>query len=139
MRNTYTSKPTSKRSTHIICRIFSNFLNKILLDAQIKEYNTKLSTKPNTYDESQNNTNTLPLAPYLPNLPQIHPLSLVSRNFRNLAITNPPNLRPNTIQSPIQHIVTQHLQNDDTYEQIIEQTHTTTFQSQNNNFFFSPR
>ena len=30
----------------------------MLLDAQIKEYNTKLSTTPNTYDESHNNTNT---------------------------------------------------------------------------------
>ena len=33
---------------------FSTSINKILLDVQIKEFNTKLSTKPNTYDESQN-------------------------------------------------------------------------------------
>ena len=32
--------------------IFSTSNNKILLDAQIKDYNTKLSTTPNTYDES---------------------------------------------------------------------------------------
>ena len=32
--------------------IFSTSINKILLDAQIKEYNTKLSTTPNAYDES---------------------------------------------------------------------------------------
>ena len=32
--------------------IFSTSKNKILLDAQIKDYNTKLSTTPNTYDES---------------------------------------------------------------------------------------
>ena len=118
--------------------MFSSSINKILLDAQIKEYNTKLSTNPNTYDESNNNTNTLPTAPHLPNLHHNHPLSLVSPNFRNLAITNPRNLRPSHKQSPIQHIVTQHPQIDDTYEQIIEQPYTTTFQSQNNRFF-SPR
>ena len=84
MRHTYTSKPTSQRSTHIICRIFWNIFiinKKILLDAQIKEYNTKLSTNPNTYDDSNNNTNALPTAPHLPNLHPDHPLSLVSRNF----------------------------------------------------------
>ena len=115
--------------------IFSSSINKILLDAQIKEYNTKLSTRLNTYDEEHSNINTTPTPPQIPNLPQSHPLSLFSRNFRNLAITNPPNFRPNTVQSPIQHIVTQHQQNYDTYEQIIEQPHTTTFQSQNNHFF----
>ena len=131
MRNTYTSKATSQRSTHINCRIFGIFsssINKILLDAQIKEYNTKLSAK-------NNNTNALPTALHLPNLHHNHPLSLVSQNFRNLAITNPLNLRPSHIQSPIQHIVTQQPPNNDTYEQIIEQPHTTTFQSQNNHFF----
>ena len=34
--------------------IFSTSVNKILLDAQIQEYNTKLSVTPNTYDNSQN-------------------------------------------------------------------------------------
>ena len=114
--------------------IFSSSINKILLDAQIKEYNTKLSTNPNTYDDSNNNTNALPTAPDLPNLHHNYPLSLVSRNFRNLAITKPPNLRPSHIQSPIQHIRTQHPPIDETYKQIIEQLHTTTFQSQNNLF-----
>ena len=38
----------------------------------------------------------------------------------------------------IQHIMTHHSQDDNTYEQIIEQPHTTAFQSQNNHFF-SPR
>ena len=118
--------------------IFSTSIDKILSDAQIKENNTKLSTTPNTYDESQNNTNTLPTAPQLTSLNRNHPLSLVPRNFRNLALVNIANSRPNHIQSPIQHIVTQQPQNDDTYEQIIEQPHTTSFQSQNNNFF-SPR
>ena len=116
--------------------IFSSSIKKILLDAQIKEYNTKLSTNPNACDVSNNNTNALPTAPRLPNN---HPLSLVSQNFRNLAITNPPNLRPNHKQSPIQDIVTQHPPIDDTYEQIIEQPHTTTFQYQNNHFFSQRR
>ena len=32
--------------------IFSSSINKILPDAQIKEYKTKLATRPNTYDEN---------------------------------------------------------------------------------------
>ena len=32
--------------------IFSTSINEVLLDAQIKEYNSKLSTTPDTYDES---------------------------------------------------------------------------------------
>ena len=115
--------------------IFSSSIKKILLDAQIKEYNTKISTRPNTYNEEHNNVDTTPTAPQIPTLPQNHPLSLVPRNFRNLAITNNPNFRSNTTQSPIQHIMTNQSQNDNTYEQIIEQLHTTTFQSQNNHFF----
>ena len=103
--------------------------------APIKEYNTKLSTRPNTYDEEHNNVDTIRTAPQVPTRPQNHPLSLVSRNFRNLAITNNPNFRPHSIHSPIQHITTNHSQNDSTYDQIIEQPHTTTFQSQNNHFF----
>ena len=115
--------------------IFSSSINKIILDAQIKEYNKKIATRQNTYDEEQNNIEVTPTAPQLPPLPQNHPLSLVPRNFRNLAITNNPNSRPNIPQSPIQHIMTHHSQDDNTYEQIIEQPHTTTFQSQNNHFF----
>ena len=118
--------------------MFSTSINKILLDAQIKEYNTNLSTTPNTCDESHKNTNILPTAPQLPSLNRNHPLSLVPRNFRNLALVNIANSRPNHIQSAIQHIVTQHSENDDTYEQIIEQPHTTKFQSQNNHFFSPP-
>ena len=66
--------------------IFSTSINKILFHAQIKEYNTKISTKPNTFDESQNKTNVSHTAAQLPNLHHNHPLSLVSRNFRNLAL-----------------------------------------------------
>ena len=58
--------------------IFSSSINKILLDAQIKEYDTKLSTNPNTHDDSNNNTNALPTAPHLPNN---HPLSSVLFSF----------------------------------------------------------
>ena len=52
-QNTHTSKQTSKSkiSTHTFRRIFrilSTSINEILLDAQIKEYNTELSTTPNT-------------------------------------------------------------------------------------------
>ena len=42
------------------------------------------------------------------------------------------------VHCPIQHIMTHHSQDENTYKQIIEQPHTTAFQSQNNNFF-SPR
>ena len=84
MRYTHTSQPPSKCSTHIICRIFWNILlihNQNILDAQIKEYNTKLATRPNTYDEEHNNVDTVPTAPQVPALPQNHPLSLFPRNF----------------------------------------------------------
>ena len=103
--------------------IFSTSITRTFLDAQIKEYNTKISTTPITYDESQPHTNTLPTATQLPCLNRNHPLSLVPQNFRNLALVNFANLRPNHIQSPIQHMITQQSQNDDTYEQIIEQPH----------------
>ena len=96
-----------------------------------------MSTRQNTYDEENNNIEITPTAPQLPPLPQNHPLSLVPRSFRNLAITNNSNSRPTTPQSPIQHIMTHHSQNDNTYEQIMEQPHTTTFQSQHNHFFSS--
>ena len=118
--------------------MFLSSINKLLLDAQIKEYNTKLATSLNTHDEKHNNVDTAPQAPQIPTLPQNPPLSLVPRNFRNLAITHNPKFRQNTTQSPIQHITTNHSQNNNTNEQIIEQPHTTTFQSQHNHFF-SPR
>ena len=86
--------------------IFSTSRNKIILDEQIKEYNTKISTTPNTYDESQNKTNGSPTAPQLPNLHHNHPLSLVLRNFRNLALKNFISSRSNYTQSPILHILT---------------------------------
>ena len=118
--------------------IFSSSINKILLDAQIKEYNTKIATRQNTYDEEHNNIEITPTAPQLPPLTHNPPLSPVPQNLRNLAITNNSNFRPNISLSPIHNIITHHSQNDNTYQQIIEQPHTTTFQSQHNHFF-SPR
>ena len=60
MRNPHTSKKTSKRSTLTFCWIFgvlSTSINKIRLDAQIKEYiqNYQLHQTQMT---NQNNTNT---------------------------------------------------------------------------------
>ena len=82
--------------------IFSTSINKNLLFAQIKEYNTNLSTT-NTFDESRNDTNTMPTAPQLQNLNHNHPLSLLPRNFRNIALTDLITSRSNYPQSPIQH------------------------------------
>ena len=108
---------------------FSTSINKNILDTQIKEYNTKLSTTPNTYDKSQNDTNTTPTAPQLQNLNDNHPLTMVPQNFRNIALTNLITSRSNYQQSPIQHKITQQSSIEDTYEQIIEQPHTTNFRS----------
>ena len=52
--------------------IFSSSITKILLDAQIKEYNTKISTRLNTYNEEHNNVDTTPKAPQIPPLPHYH-------------------------------------------------------------------
>ena len=46
--------------------IFSSPFNKIILDAKIKEYNTKLAARPNTYDEEHNNVDTATTAPTNP-------------------------------------------------------------------------
>ena len=118
--------------------LVSTSINKILLDAQTKEYNTMLSTTPNTYENSQNITNTTPTAPQLQRLNHNHPISLVLRNFRNIALTDLITSRSNYPQSPIQHITTQQPNIEDKYKQIIEQPHTTNFRSQNSHLF-SPR
>ena len=57
--------------------IFSKSLNKMFLDAQLKEYNTKLSTTLNTYYDSEKITSTTPTAPQLKNPNHNHLLSLV--------------------------------------------------------------
>ena len=55
MRNTYTKKNRQASVARILFAaffgIFLSSINKILLDAQIKEYNTKLSANPNTYND----------------------------------------------------------------------------------------
>ena len=53
--------------------IFSTSINKNLLDAQIKEQNTKLSSTPNTFEESRNDTKTTHTAPQLQNRNHNHP------------------------------------------------------------------
>ena len=67
--NTYAIQPQVNRQASVarilfveFFGIFSSSINKILLDAQKKEYNTKKSTTPNTYEESQNKTNASPTA-----------------------------------------------------------------------------
>ena len=86
------------------------------MNAQIKENSTKLSTTPNTDDDPQNKTNTTPAAPQLQNLNYNHPLSLVLRNFGNIALIDLISSRPNYPQSPIQHIKTQISNIEDIYE-----------------------
>ena len=77
--------------------IFSSSINKIFLDAQIKEYKTKLSTNPNTYDDSKNDTNALPTAPHLPNN---HPSSLVLSKFSKLSNHKPPKFKTQAHTKP---------------------------------------
>ena len=76
MRYTHTSKQISKCSTHTVCRIFWNFfiINKQNTSRRTnKEYNTKIATRQNTYDEEHNNIEVTPTAPQLPPLPQNPP------------------------------------------------------------------
>ena len=65
MRNTRTIRKKQASVARILFAgffgIFSTSFKKILVDAQIKEYKTKLSTTPNAFDESQNDTNTTPI------------------------------------------------------------------------------
>ena len=85
MRNTHTSNKQASVARILFAGffgIFSTSINKTLLDAQIKDYNTKLSKTPNTYDESRNDMNTTPTEPQLQNLNHNNPLSSVPQNFR---------------------------------------------------------
>ena len=79
-------------SIYIVCRIFWSFqihLTKFSSKLKLAILFKKLSTTPNAYDTSQDNTNPTPTAPpKLHNLHSNHPLSLVPRKFRNtLAVT----------------------------------------------------
>ena len=61
----YTLKKQASVARIIFAGFFGSFsisINKILLDAQISEYNKQLSTTPNAYDTSQDNTNPTPMA-----------------------------------------------------------------------------
>ena len=53
--NSYTKKNKQASVARILFagffEIFSTSINEIILDAQIKAYNTKLSTTPNTYND----------------------------------------------------------------------------------------
>ena len=109
--------------------IFSTSIKKNLLDAQIKEYNTKHVRR--TKKQYKYNAHSTTIT----NLNHNHPLSLVPRNFRNIALSDLITSRSNYPQSPIQHIITQEPNIDDTYEQTIAQPHTTKFRSQNNHLF----
>ena len=121
MRNTHTSKQTSKCSKQIIRRIFRMFstsFNKIILDAQISEYNKKLSTTPNAYDNSQGNKNLICTAPQSHNFHKNHPLSLVPRNYRIITVTEHICTSHSYTQSPVTHIVDHQPNVEEIYGQI---------------------
>ena len=86
---------------------FSTSINKIFLDAQKNEYNKNMSTTPNAYDNSQDNRNTTPTAPHLHTLHNNHPLSLVPRNYRNIALTELISTTHRYPQNPVTHIIAQ--------------------------------
>ena len=139
MRNTHTSKQTSKRG--IFAQIFECFpisIDKILLEAQISEHNKKLSTATVTDDTSQDNKNITPTAPQFQDFQINHQLFLVPRNYRHTPITEHSSSSHSYPQSPVSHIVVHQPKKDVTYDQIVEQPHTTNFRSQNSHVF-SPR
>ena len=139
MRNPHTSKQTSdRRSFAGFFGIFSTSINKILLDAQITKYKKKLSTTPKTYDNSQDTRNTTTTVPQLHTLENNHQLSLTPRIYRNISLTEHISTSHRYPQSPVTLIEAQQPNVDETYEQIIEQPHTTNFRSQNNHLL-SPR
>ena len=93
----------------------------------------KLSAAPNTFDYSQDTYCTT-----ITYITKYHPLSLVSRNYRNIYLTEHISTNHRYPQKPVTHILQQQPTVDETYEQIIEQPHTTNFRSQNN-LLFGPR
>ena len=115
--------------------IFSTSLNKIHLDAQINISNKQPFATPNTYDNSQDNKNTITSAPQLHTLRNNHPLFLVPQNYRKIALTEHFSTSHSYPQKPVTHIIAQQANIEDTFEQIIEQPHTTNLRSQNNHLF----
>ena len=90
MPNTHTSQQTRKGSTHIVCRvfgIFSNAINKNLLDAQESEYNKQY--EPHQMHAIHYKTTEIqhPLRHNYTFFRNNNPLSLVPRNYRNTGIT----------------------------------------------------
>ena len=71
----------------------------------MSEYNKKISTTPKTYDTSQDNRNRTPTAPQLQNFYSNHPLSLVTRYYRNTAMTDLISPIHSYPQNPVSHIV----------------------------------
>ena len=61
--------------------MFSNSINKNLLDSQISEHNKKLANTLIAYYTSQDETSPTPTAPQLHNLYNNHPFSLAPRNY----------------------------------------------------------
>ena len=109
--------------------ILSTSINKIRLDYQLHPmYMIIHKTKKNT----------TPAAPQIHTLHNNYPLSLVPRNYRNIALTEHISTSHSYPQSPVTHSIAQQPNVQKTYEQIIEQPHTTNFPSQNNRLF-SPR
>ena len=103
----------------------------------MREYNKKLSTTRNAYDNLQEIKNTRPSTPQLHTLNDIHPLSLVLRNYRNIALTEHISTIHSYLQCPVTHTIAQQPDIAETYEQIKEQSQSTYFRSQNNHLFSS--
>ena len=93
------------------------------------------TTKTIIHIISQDNKNTTPTAPHLNNLYNNHPLSLVTRNYRNTAITEHIPTSHSYQQNLVTHIIAQKPNIEERFEQIIEQPHTTNLRSQNNHLF----
>ena len=95
--------------------VFSTSFNKILLDAEIKEYNKKLSTTiPNAYHTPQYNGKKHLLHHNYTIFHNNHPLSLVPRNYRNTQVTEHISTSHSYPQSPVTHIVDQQSNKEDT-------------------------
>ena len=114
------------------------FLTHPISNVNLQTYQFLISL-PILYHHTEDDKNTTPTAPHLHTLHDNHPISLLSRNYRNIALTEHIFTSHRYPQSPVTHIFAQ-IPNveKNTYKQIIEQPRTTNFRSQNNHIF-SPR
>ena len=94
----------------------STSINKILLDAQISEYNKKPSSTPNAYDNPQDKRKTTPTAAQLHTLHKNYPLSLVQRNYRNTTVTEHISANHSYPQSSVNYVVAHQPNLEDSYE-----------------------